>query len=159
MRERRSSGEIVLQRRRAERAPFHTEVTCLFGDVSFSAITMNLSTTGCFVETGTPVPLLAAVDVILHLSDDLARAKVGGHVVRTHLHPADTLGFAVMFDCIDDARLCYRSPSCVTRDVWQDLNKAITAVLERITLEEMAQKQRERTEKGRPEKARAYRAV
>ena len=76
VRERRNSGEIVLQRRRSERAPFHTEVTCLFGEVSFSAITMNLSTTGCFVETGTPVPLLAAVDVILHLSDDLAPAKI-----------------------------------------------------------------------------------
>lgn len=68
-------------------------------------------------------------------------------------------GPIALVDCIDDARLCYRSPSCVTRDVWQDLNKAITAVLERITLEEMAQKQRERAEQGRPERARAYRAV
>ena len=42
------------------------------------------------------------MDLILHLSDDLAPAKVGGHVVRVHLRPADTLGFAVMFDCIDD---------------------------------------------------------
>ena len=112
MRERRRSGEIVRERRRIQRAPLRTEVTCLFGGESLFAITTNLSATGCFVETGTPVPLLAAVDLILHLSDDLEPAKVGGHVVRRRQD--DTLGFAVDFDCIDDAT-CSRIDSLVER--------------------------------------------
>ena len=65
-------------------------------------------------------------------------------------------GPIALVDCIDDARLCYRSPSCVTRDVWQDLNKAMTAVLEQTTLEEMAQRQREKAGRERHERAHAY---
>ena len=114
MRERRRSGENVLKRRRIQRAPLRTEVTCLFGGESLFAITTNLSATGCFVKTGAPVPLLAAVDLILHLSDNLAPAKVGGHVVRVHRRTPDTLGFAVMFDCIDDAT-CSRIDSLIER--------------------------------------------
>ena len=114
MRERRRSGEIALERRRAPRAPLRTEVTCVFGGVPLFAITTNLSAAGCFVETKTPAPEHAAVDLTLHLSDGPEPAKVGGHVVRVARRQDDTLGFAVDFDCIDDAT-CSRIDSLVER--------------------------------------------
>jgi hypothetical protein len=114
MRERRKSGEIVLQRRRALRLPLRTEVTCLFGDVTLSAATANLTSTGCFIETETPVPDNAVVDLTLHLSDDPEPAKVSGHVVRVQRRQDDRPGFAVEFNCIDDAT-CSRIDDLVER--------------------------------------------
>ena len=103
MRERRDSGEIVLQRRRAQRAPLRAEVTCLFGDLTLSASTVNLTSTGCFVETKTPVPDSAVVDLTLHLSDSSEPAKASGRVVRVERRRDDRPGFAVEFTCIDNA--------------------------------------------------------
>ncbi len=114
MRERRDSGEIVLQRRRAQRAPFRAEVTCLFGDEILSASTANLTSTGCFVETETPVPYNAVVDLTLHLSDDSEPVKISGHVVRVERRQDDSPGFAVEFNCIDDAT-CSRIDDLVER--------------------------------------------
>ena len=103
MEERRRSGEAVLERRRTPRVPLRTEVTCLFGGVSLSGATANLTATGCFVETETPVSEHTAVDLILHLSDDPEPAKASGRVVRVARREGDALGFAVEFDGIDDA--------------------------------------------------------
>ncbi len=115
MRERRGSGEIVLQRRRAMRLPLRTEVTCLFGGgVTLSAATANLTSSGCFVETETPVPDSAVVDLTLTFSDDPEPAKASGHVVRVQRRQGDRLGFAVEFDCIDDAT-CSRIDRLVER--------------------------------------------
>ena len=116
MRERRKAGEIVLQRRRAQRAPLRTEVTCLFGDVTLSASTANLTSTGCFVETESPVPDSAVVDLTLHLSDDTEPAKASGHVVRVERRQDDQPGFAVEFNCIDDAT-CSRIDDLVERAI------------------------------------------
>ncbi len=102
MEERRRSGEAVLERRRTPRVPLRTEVTCRFGGVSLSAATANLTATGCFVETETPVPEHTAVDVTFHLLDDPDPAKASGHVVRVACREGDPLGFAVEFDSIDD---------------------------------------------------------
>ena len=103
MEERRRSGEAVLERRRTPRVPLRTEVTCRFGGMSLSAATANLTSTGCFVETETPVPEHTAVDLTLRLSDDPDPAKASGHVVRVACREGDPLGFAVEFDGIDDA--------------------------------------------------------
>ena len=102
MRERRRSGEIVLQRRRTPRASLRIEVTCVFGGVPLFAITTKLSAAGCFVETETPVPEHAAVDLTLHLSDGPEPAKASGRVVQVQRRQDDTLGFAVEFDGLDD---------------------------------------------------------
>ena len=115
MRERRGSGEIVLQRRRAMRLPLRTEVTCLFDGVTLSATTANLTSTGCFVETETPAPHLALVDVTLHLKDDPEPAKASGHVVRVQRRQGDRPGFAVEFTCVDDAT-CSRIDDLVERE-------------------------------------------
>ncbi len=103
MEERRRSGETVLERRRTPRVPLRTEVTCRFGGMSLSAATANLTSTGCFVETETPVAEYTAVDLTLHLSDDPEPAKASGHVVRVNRREGDPRGFAVVFDGIDDA--------------------------------------------------------
>ncbi len=114
MRERRKSGGAVLERRQVQRPPIRTEVTCLFGGESLSAETANLSSTGCFVETETLVPESAVVELTLHLSDDPEPAKASGRVVRVHRRQDERLGFAVEFDCIDDAT-CSRIDRLVER--------------------------------------------
>ncbi len=114
MRERRGAGEIVLQRRRAQRAPLRTEVTCLFGDLTVSASTANLTSTGCFIETESPVPDSALVDLALHLSDDPEPVKVSGQVVRVERRQDDSPGFAVEFNSVDDAT-CSRIDDLVER--------------------------------------------
>ena len=114
MRERRRSGGTVLERRRAQRPPLRTEVTCLFGGESLFAATANLTAAGCFVETETPVPESAVVELTLHLSDDPEPAKASGRVVRVHRRQDERLGFAVEFDCIDDAT-CSRIDRLVER--------------------------------------------
>ena len=114
MRERRGSGEIVLQRRRALRLPVRTEVTCIFGAVTLSASTANLTSTGCFIETEFPVLESAVVDLTLHLSDGPEPAKVSGHVVRVQRRQDDRPGFAVEFNCIDDTT-CSRIDDLVER--------------------------------------------
>ncbi len=114
MGERRESSTSVLERRRAQRPPLRTLVTCLFGGESLSATAANLTSTGCFVETETPVPDSAVVELTLHLSDDPEPAKASGRVVRVHRRQDERLGFAVEFDCIDDAT-CSRIDRLVER--------------------------------------------
>jgi len=47
-------------------------------------------------------------------------------------------------DCVDNAELCTRSDSCVTRDVWCELNDAISGVLESTTLQDLVERQEEK---------------
>ena len=47
-------------------------------------------------------------------------------------------------DCIDDSTLCTRSSACVTREVWQKLGTAMEEVLSSITVEYLANLQKER---------------
>jgi hypothetical protein len=114
MGERRRSGETVRQRRRAPRTPLRTLVTCLIGGESFIAITTDLSAAGCFLETETPAPKNAVVELTLHLADDPEPAKASGRVVRVHRREDEWLGFSVEFDCIDDAT-CSRIDRLVER--------------------------------------------
>ena len=101
MRERRGPGEIVLQRRHAQRIPLRVEVTYQVDSETLSASTANLTSTGCFVEPEPPVLNDSLVNLTLHLSDDPEPAKVSGHVVRVQRRQGDQPGFAVEFDCID----------------------------------------------------------
>jgi uncharacterized protein (TIGR02266 family) len=114
MGERRRSGETVRQRRRAPRAPLSSLVTCLFGGKSIIAMTTDLSAAGCFLETETPVPENAVVELTLHLADDPEPVKASGRVVRVHRRQDERPGFAVEFDCIDDAT-CSRIDRLVER--------------------------------------------
>jgi len=59
-------------------------------------------------------------------------------------------GSISLVDCVDDPRACSRANSCVTRDVWTEMEKAMSDILKSTTLEDLAQRQRE---KGQPEAA------
>lgn len=43
-------------------------------------------------------------------------------------------------DCVGDATLCDRADSCVTRDVWVEMKKAMVRVLESTTLQDLVKR-------------------
>jgi Rrf2 family protein len=49
-----------------------------------------------------------------------------------------------MVDCIKDSKLCRRSSSCVTRDIWSEVSEAMHRVLKSITLDEMVRRKIEK---------------
>jgi Rrf2 family protein len=53
-------------------------------------------------------------------------------------------------DCVNDPRVCSRSASCVTRDIWMQIKDAIIQVLDSSTLQDLVERQRqkEQTETG-----------
>ena len=50
-------------------------------------------------------------------------------------------GSTAPVECIDNPKMCTRSGQCVTRDVWQEMNKAMNGVLENITLQTLMERQ------------------
>ena len=51
-------------------------------------------------------------------------------------------GSISVVECVDDPKLCNRSESCVTRDVWTEVNKAMNGVLEATTLANLVERQK-----------------
>ncbi len=53
-------------------------------------------------------------------------------------------------ECVDNPRICPRSDYCVTRDVWEDLKRAMLDVLDSLTLEDLMERHRnkEKTRSG-----------
>jgi len=51
-------------------------------------------------------------------------------------------GSTAPVECVDNARACSRSSFCVTRDVWNELKKAMNGVLESMTLQDLVERQR-----------------
>jgi len=47
-------------------------------------------------------------------------------------------------DCLNNPGVCDRSASCVTRDVWDELRKAIEGVLEATTLQDLVERHRKK---------------
>ncbi len=56
-------------------------------------------------------------------------------------------------DCVNNLGICSRSAFCVTRDVWDELKKAMNGVLESTTLQDLVERQKE---KEQPEQAMYY---
>lgn len=56
-------------------------------------------------------------------------------------------------ECVDDPKFCSRSDGCVTRDIWDELNRAISSVLESTTLQNLVERQRR---KDQPEEVMYY---
>ena len=46
--------------------------------------------------------------------------------------------------CVNNPETCPRSDHCVTRDIWAELEKAMSVVLESTTLQDLVERQRER---------------
>ena len=53
-------------------------------------------------------------------------------------------GSASPAECLDNARICSRSDSCVTRGIWAEMKEAIDKVLEFTTLQDLVERQREK---------------
>lgn len=51
-------------------------------------------------------------------------------------------GPLVLVECINDPKICNRYPSCVTRDIWTDLGKAMDRILESTSLQDLVERQR-----------------
>jgi len=50
-------------------------------------------------------------------------------------------GPLVLVECVVDARVCPRSSKCATRDVWSELQSAMTDVLSSKTLQDLIERQ------------------
>ena len=50
-------------------------------------------------------------------------------------------------ECVDNPRACRRSGACATRDVWSRLKEAMDGVLEATTLKDLAEKQKQQSQK------------
>ena len=59
-------------------------------------------------------------------------------------------GSVAPVECLNDPKACSRSELCVTRDVWDELKRAIDGVLESTTLQDLVsrQKRKERSEEA-----------
>jgi len=47
-------------------------------------------------------------------------------------------------ECLIDPKICQKSASCVTRDIWKEVSEAIYRIFHSITLEEMVNRKREK---------------
>ena len=56
-------------------------------------------------------------------------------------------------ECVSNPEICERSEFCVTRDVWDELKRAMDGVLESITLQDLVERQKS---KKQPEEAMYY---
>ena len=56
-------------------------------------------------------------------------------------------------ECVNHPEICNRSESCATRDIWDELKKAMNRVLEYTTLQDLVEQQKE---KERPEEGMYY---
>ena len=52
-------------------------------------------------------------------------------------------------ECINNPEVCNRSELCVTRDVWGELEKAMSGVLESTTLQDLVDRQRAKERCGK----------
>ncbi len=53
-------------------------------------------------------------------------------------------GSIALVECVDDPKICPRSDFCVTRDVWEEMKRAMTQVLEFTTLQDLVERQKEK---------------
>jgi Rrf2 family protein len=59
-------------------------------------------------------------------------------------------GPIALVDCLREPKVCERSSSCVTRDIWKEVSEAIYQIFHSITLEDMVNRKREKEEQLPP---------
>ena len=55
-------------------------------------------------------------------------------------------GSNALVECIDDPAVCPRSEQCATRDIWDEVKKAISGVLESTTLQDLVERQEKKVQ-------------
>ena len=68
--------------------------------------------------------------------------------VRDILRPLE--GDLAPVECATDGGYCEHSCDCVTVELWQDIHKAVSAVVDRTTLADLVERQRRHQGKGEP---------
>lgn len=53
-------------------------------------------------------------------------------------------GSLALVECVTDPSVCDRYEACVVRDVWSELNKAVSGVLESTTLQDLVERKKSR---------------
>jgi len=53
-------------------------------------------------------------------------------------------GSVAPVECVDNPKICSRSELCVTRDIWGELKKAVSVVLESTTLQDLVERQKKK---------------
>ncbi len=49
-----------------------------------------------------------------------------------------------LVDCLKDPKSCQMSPSCVTKDIWQEVSETLHGIFHSITLEEMVNRKKKK---------------
>jgi len=52
--------------------------------------------------------------------------------------------------CVDDATACERASFCATRDIWVEMGTAMSKVLESVSLQDLAERQRKKEQPEAP---------
>ena len=55
-----------------------------------------------------------------------------------------------LIECLKDAKACQRSSFCVTRDIWEEVSRAIDGIFRSITFEEMVNRKKEKEGQSSP---------
>jgi len=55
-------------------------------------------------------------------------------------------GSIALVECVNKPEVCTRAGSCATRDIWGELKKAVDAVLESTTLQDLVERQRSKSQ-------------
>jgi Rrf2 family protein len=55
-----------------------------------------------------------------------------------------------LLECLRDSKVCQKIPSCVTRDIWQEVSEAISKIFYSVTLEDMVNRKRDKEERNSP---------
>ncbi|MFH1623714.1 MAG: Rrf2 family transcriptional regulator [Pseudomonadota bacterium] len=81
------------------------------------------------------------------------RGRGGGYILGKHPSQIRLIeviqvleGSIAPVDCVDDPKLCHRVDFCGTRDIWIQLKEAMANILKSVTLEELAERQKEKVE-------------
>ena len=59
-------------------------------------------------------------------------------------------GPLILRECLRDPKVYKKVPSCVTRDIWEEVSEAISKIFHSITLEEMVNRKRDKEERHSP---------
>ncbi|MDT7944122.1 MAG: Rrf2 family transcriptional regulator [Dehalococcoidia bacterium] len=79
------------------------------------------------------------------------RGPQGGHALARHpneIRVSDVIraleGELIPVECLEEASECSRAGGCAQREMWEEVQRAIMQVLDRVTIAELAAKDRQR---------------
>lgn len=53
-------------------------------------------------------------------------------------------GVLNLVECLHDSKVCQKTSSCVTRDIWKEVSDAISQIFYSVTLEDMVNRRKEK---------------